>query len=332
MRGRRRFAVLGAGLVFGLSIATTGTAVAAKPAQSEHQRIVAYWTPARLAAAKPRDFVRTAGGGFVQAPSPKARPGGGGGNVTGASWTNGGQVVVRTGKVVFTLNSGDYICSGSVVNDSSSSISVVLSAGHCAYDGADGGFARNWMFIPNFDGAPTYTCANTVYGCWTAKALVVDSGFANSGGFNTQATKHDWSFAVVGNGGKQNNQLQTAVGGSFGINFTTASGTVYAFGYPAAGKYHGSDLTYCAGPVFNDPNNGNATLGMACDMTGGSSGGPWFTGFNESTGVGALNALNSYGYSGVKNMYGPKFNGNTQATYNAANGNPSGNTIVSVAP
>ena len=29
---------------------------------------------------------------------------------------------------------------------------------------------------------------------------------------------------------------------------------------------------------------------MACDMTGGSSGGPWLTGFNETTGVGTLNS------------------------------------------
>ena len=66
---------------------------------------------------------------------------------------------------------------------------------------------------------------------------------------------------------------------------------------------------------------------MACGMTGGSSGGPWLKGFSEATGSGTLNSLNSYGYSGLKNMYGPKFNGNTQAVYNAAN-SATGNTIV----
>jgi hypothetical protein len=334
MRGRRRFAVLGAGLVIGLSIATAGTAAAAKPAQTEHQRILAYWTPQRLADAKPRDFVRTPGGGFQKAPHQNAKPPrpGGGTTVTGASWTKGGAIQTRSGKVVFTMDSGDYICTGSIVADAGSNgVSIVMSAGHCAYDAADGGFARNWMFIPDFDGAPTYTCGNTLYGCWTARALVVDSGFSGSGGFNTQATRHDWSFAVVPTGGK-NGQLLESQFGSFSISTSTASGQVYSFGYPAAGKYHGSDLTYCAGPVFNDPYNANVTLGMACDMTGGSSGGPWLTSFNESTGSGTLNGLNSYGYSGIRNMYGPKFNANTQATFNRANQAPTQNAIVSVQP
>ena len=334
MRGRRRFGVLGASLVFGLTIVSTGTAVAAKPVMTDHQRTIAYWTPQRLANAKPRDFVRTPSGDFVRAPQPQAKPPrpGGGANVTGASWTKGGQIQTRSGKVVFTMDSGDYICTGTVAADASNNgVSIVMSAGHCAYDAADGGFARNWMFIPNFDGAPTYTCANTIYGCWTARALVIDSGFANSGGFNTQATKHDWSFAVVPAGGKSGQLLETQFPG-FGHSFSTASNTVYSFGYPAAGKYHGSDLTYCAGPVFNDPNNGNATLGMACDMTGGSSGGPWLTTFDENTGVGTLNGLNSYGYSGIRNMYGPKFNGNTSATFNRADQAPISNQIVTVQP
>ena len=226
MRGRRRFALLGLGMVIGLTIASAGTAVAAKPAQNAHQRTLAYWTASRIAHAKPRDFLRAPGGEFEKGPHRDAkppRPGGGGGNVTGASWTKGGQIQVKSGKVVFTLNSGDYICSGTVVNDNQASVSIVLTAGHCGYDGQDGGFARNWMFIPNFDGAPTYTCASTIYGCWTARALVLDSGFTTAGGFNTQATKHDWTFAVVPAGGKSNTQLDATVG-SFPISFSTASG------------------------------------------------------------------------------------------------------------
>ena len=34
--------------------------------------------------------------------------------------------------------------------------------------------------------------------------------------------------------------------------------------------------------------------------------------------VTTLRSLNSYGYSGISNMYGPKFNGNTQTVFNAA--------------
>ncbi len=105
---------------------------------------------------------------------------------------------------------------------------------------------------------------------------------------------------------------------------------VHAFGYPAAGRYKGKDLTYCAGNTFNDPNNSNLTWGIACNMTGGSSGGPWIGGFTQAGG-GTLTSLNSYGYSGLSNMYGPKFNANTQAVYNRANTSTS-NQIVNVAP
>jgi hypothetical protein len=66
---------------------------------------------------------------------------------------------------------------------------------------------------------------------------------------------------------------------------------------------------------------------MACGMTGGSSGGPWLSSFTEGTGVGTLSSLNSYGYSGIKNMYGPKFNSETQAVYNAANTGTGNHTV-----
>jgi V8-like Glu-specific endopeptidase len=218
------------------------------------------------------------------------------------------------------------------VNDTRSDVSLVLTAAHCAYDQANNSFATNWMFIPDFDAAPSYSCGATVYGCWTAQALVVDSGFATAGGFNAQATRHDYAFAVVGAGGDNLAQLDGTVG-SFAIQFSGVSSrnTLYAFGYPAAGKYQGSDLTYCAGKIGTDPYNSGNTWSMACDMTGGSSGGPWLASFNENTGVGILSSLNSYGYSGIRNMYGPKFNDNTQATFTSADATTT-NAIVPVAP
>lgn len=47
-------------------------------------------------------------------------------------------------------------------------------------------------------------------------------------------------------------------------------------------------------------------------MTGGSSGGPWFT-------QGLQNSVNSFGYSGVRNtMFGPYFGAAIQSAYQAA--------------
>jgi V8-like Glu-specific endopeptidase len=313
------------------AIPAAGSVGAAGPRVSEHDRIVAFWTPARQKSAIPRDFVR-AGDKFV----PRGKPGGGGsGGVTGASWNGGGLILKASGKVYFVMGASAYVCSGSVVNDSrngASGKSLVLTAGHCAYDETNHAFATNWLFIPDYDDGPTLSnCNNTAYGCWTSEGLFVHNGFATAGGFNTQATIHDWAFAVVGNGGKagaSSPQLDATVG-SFGITYSgiSSSQKLYAFGYPAAGKYHGNDLTYCAGNIITDNLNDDLTWGMACGMTGGSSGGPWLSSFTESTGIGTLSSLNSYGYSGIKNMYGPKFNSETQAVYNAANTGTGNHTV-----
>ena len=228
------------------------------------------------------------------------------------------------------MGGSGWVCSGTVVTDTRSTKSLVLTAGHCAIDETTQEFATNWLFMPDFDGAPTFTCGSTVYGCWTAEALVVQAGFANAGGFNDEAVKHDFAFAVVGDGGKGGTvspRLETAVGGSFPLVYNLPGQTpavikgqkLYAFGYPAAGRYKGKDLTYCAGAITEDSLVANATWGMACNMTGGSSGGPWLASFSEQTGSGSLGSLNSYGYSGQSVMYGPKFNSDTKAVYDAAN-------------
>jgi hypothetical protein len=312
-------------LLLPLAVAPVAAGDPQANAKAEQARIAKYWTAERIASAKPRDFVRTADGKFV----PKAKPGSG----TGASWTGGGPVVQRTGKVLFTMAGSNWVCSASAVNDGRSTYSLVLTAGHCAYDETNGGFATNWTYVPSYDTSPTFTCGQTTYGCWMSQGLVVDSGFATAGGFNTQATVHDFAISIVG-AGTNGTQLD-AIGGagsSYPIAYPAIStgATVHAFGYPAAGRYHGSDLTYCTGPTFNDQYNDNKTWGIACDMTGGSSGGPWLAGFTQAGG-GTLTSLNSYGYRGLNNMYGPKFNANTQAVYNRAN-TTTGNFIVTVAP
>jgi hypothetical protein len=288
-------------------------------AKAEHDRTIAYWTKERIVNAIPRDFEKS-GSAFNLTPKAKpVRPPSGGGSVTGASWTAGGPILARSGRVVFTMGGGDWICSGSVVDDGDrAGYSMVLTAGHCAVDETNGQFATNWMFIPAFDTAPTYTCSASAYGCWTATALVVRKEFANAGSFNDTAVTNDWAFAIVGAGGTSGNaQLDTTVG-SYPIGFSgVAKGNkLYAFGYPAAGKYHGKDLVYCAGAIVEDAGTSNLTWGMPCNMTGGSSGGPWLSNFESGTTT--LSSLNSYGYRGQSVMYGPKFNTRTSDTYTAA--------------
>jgi len=332
-------------------VATMGAALlipsagAAPPdPKSEHDRTVEFWTHARVAKAKPRDFVYDpATGRFVPSERAKGgRPGGGSGTgtVTGASWTKGGLVKETTGKVLFALGSSYYVCSASVATDpalNGTGRAAILTAAHCAYDETADAFASRWTFIPDYDEAPAPVstsnasyCNDTAYGCWTASRLIVHTGYAGEESFTNNAVKHDFAFAVVGPGGKSGTaDLDVAVGGAQAIAFDAAITTTpaHAFGYPAAQKYKGNDLVYCAGPVGTDPNTGGATYSIACDMTGGSSGGPWLTTL-DSGGRGTLESVNSYGYSGVSNMYGPKLNANAQALYTEAGTSTAGNKVV----
>jgi hypothetical protein len=304
------------------------------PGKSEHDRIVEFWTNERVASAIPRDFSYDA---RSKSFSPNGKPGGGGATTTqGSSWSAGGEVLNTTGKVLFAMAGTYYVCSASVADDTASGRSIILTAGHCAYDETNGAFATNWMFVPAYDSAPaTLTtsgsfCAQTLYGCWTASALVVANGFASAGGFNDQAIVHDYAFAVVGAGGKSGTaQLDATVGGH-PIQFSSVAGgsDTYLFGYPASGRYKGKDLVYCRGPLGFDAQAANVTYGVACNMTGGSSGGPWFTSFSGSTGSGTMMSVNSYGYTGTTAMFGPKLNAETQTMFGIA-ATASSNTIVS---
>jgi V8-like Glu-specific endopeptidase len=323
---RLRVPALMAALFLLAALPGTAGARGGDAARSEHDRILAYWTPARIASAKPRDYVMTPAGHLVPAAKPPGTPGGGGGGgggggtVTGKSWTGSGAIEIRSGRVLFSDADGSWICSASAISDGSAtdSYSLVLTAGHCAFDG-HGGWASNWLYIPDFDDAPTYSCDSTAYGCWTARALALSSAFVSGGGFGNDTIEYDWAIAVVGPGGHANGQLDALGSYQLRTSGNTGSTTAWPFGYPAAGKYKGNDLVYCRGGTVDDP-YGADTWGVACDMTGGSSGGPWLVETtNPADGSGRVASLNSYGYSGLKYMFGPRFNADTQAVYNAAN-------------
>lgn len=327
-------------LLFGVAVAiglyvASGPATAAPPEQatsaSEHARIVEFWTAERIAAAIPRDLVLDG----PLAPGTLAKPDGvgngngkngggdGGGDtststaVEGAPWNGGGTVRSTTGKVLFTLGFTYYVCSGTVVDDTVADRSLVLTAGHCVFDEASNTWATNWMFMPDFAaGGQLFDCFSTVYGCWTAE------GYATTLAWSNGDLNKDYAFAVMRLGGHTADLELDQLVGSQEIAFNVTHPTdVYAFGYPHASPYDGNDLVYCAGTDAADTWGGSNDYGLRCDMTGGSSGGGWYVNFDETTGQGQLNSVNSFRYlrgPASKNMYGPYFDGLTEFTYNTA--------------
>ncbi|HLU46011.1 MAG TPA: peptidase [Natronosporangium sp.] len=284
---------------------------------AEQQAVLEYWTPERMAAAVPieqlagdvlarlpRTGTPAAGAPMVVEPTPAAdltdagitafpHPGG--------PWTGGGLVTSTAGRVFFTYQGRQASCSGNAVTSANGS--VVMTAGHCIK--LDGAYHTNWMFVPGYDHG------SEPYGRWTARQVFVTPQWHSMENIN-----YDIGAAVVN---LQNGNRLTDVVGGQGVAFNQSRGVaMYAFGYPAASPYDGSRLIYCSGNTFNDPLFSTA-IGMNCNMTGGSSGGPWFRNFNEATGAGIQNSVNSFGYTFFPNvMFGPYFGTDGQNVYQNA--------------
>ena len=257
-----------------LAVAPVAAGDAQAKAKAEHQRIVNYWTAERIAGAKPRDFVKDRGR-QVRAQGQAAR-----------------RRRRQHRRLVDPGRPGRPAHRQGAVHDGRRQLGLLgLGRQRQPHDPLAGPHRRalrlrrgNQRLRDQLDLRPLVRYLADVHlrpddlRLLDRPGLVVDSGFATAGGFNTQATVHDFAFAIVGAGtkGTRLDALDARVG-SYPIAYPAIStgNPVHAFGYPAAGRYHGKDLTYCTGNTFNDPNNGNLTWGIACNMTGGSSGGPW---------------------------------------------------------
>jgi V8-like Glu-specific endopeptidase len=270
------------------------------------ERVTGYWTRDRMRSAVPMERLfkakqssrkAVAQGAKQLLPATKALPV----PSTGSSWTGGGEVARTAGRVFFTYQGRSASCSGDAVT--SANKSTVVTAGHCVK--LDGAWHTNWVFVPGYDDG------KRPYGTWTAKQTLITPQWDAGEDLN-----YDVGAAVVNP--LDGRRLVDVVGGQ-GIAFNQRRGQImYAFGYPAEPPYDGSALTYCSGPVINDL-LGSTTQGMACDMTGGSSGGPWFLSFDRASGTGVQNSVNSFKYNILPtHMFGPYFGADAQSLYGKA--------------
>jgi V8-like Glu-specific endopeptidase len=317
-RTMRRSAVLLAAGALGLagfaapsSAAPVSTTVVHQAAVTAAQAdaVAEYWTPQRMRSAIPMDTLlgkvsigelTDVARGLPQTVAPsggvstQAFPNG------GSAWTGGGQVVSTAGRVFFTFQGRNASCSGNAVT--SANESTVITAGHCVK--LEGSFHTNWAFVP------AYNNGNAPFGTWTARQTLATPGWVATEDINV-----DIGAAVVN---QLNGQNLTDVVGAQGIAFNQPRAqNMYAFGWPAAAPYDGTRMIYCSGRTFNAfLSNG---IGMTCNMTGGSSGGPWFQNFSEATGTGLVNSVNSYKINFIPTwMFGPYFGADAQNLYNTA--------------
>ena len=288
----------------------TPAAAAPKTNPKSPPETSAYWTAERMKNAKPRE---------------RAKPGGGGTGGTQTDWSRFtvplagstyGTEDRKNGKLFFSIDGASYVCSGTAVN-ATAGVNLVWTAGHCVTDGP-GHDATNVMFVPG------YYKGQEPFGRWTYTQLDSTPGWERQG---ADRFRYDVGAVRVQRVGAPTATFAGTIGTrpiTFGSNPTGQR--IVSYGYPAAGKFNGSQQFACASPfrrwdtlAFSDP------MQISCDMTGGSSGGGWFHDVDGNSVAGAgepLISVNSYGYQFEKNtMYGPYMPSSStsqaQALYNA---------------
>jgi hypothetical protein len=233
----------------------------------------------------------------VAGQSPQAKPGGGTSGATSVEVPL--PYPSAPGKVFFTDGGINYVCSGTALV--SSNESVVWTAGHCVNEGP-GAFYTNFMFVP------AYRDGVAPYGSFAGATLVTTSGWRTSGEFGV-----DLGAAVVGTN-ESGESLSDAVAEVPPVFSSARNQSYQGYGYPAARKFNGQRMRVCnTAWSRNDASTIPATMGVPCNMTGGSSGGGWVTA------SGAVASVVSYGYSSLKNvLFGPYQETEAQQLYSSA--------------
>ena len=193
------------------------------------------------------------------------------------------------------ITGGGY-CSASVISvgtAANGTRSIIVTAGHCVYDREHGKWYPGWTFVPaDRNGSAPYG----TFPAWRARTL--------TNYITTGATRYD--VAVISLGKNSAGQKATYYTGWLGRSWNYGSTqSLHAQGYPSnleSGKY-----TYtCAAESFS---GGTDVLGMGCNMTFGSSGGPWIRVFDpyQSGARNYVNSVVSGGTPGTNTFYGARF-------------------------
>jgi hypothetical protein len=226
------------------------------------------------------------------------------------------------GKLFFNIGTSRFVCSASVVT--AANFSVVWTAGHCVFSPGFG-FHSNFLFVPAQ--RKIGTVPNSPFGEWTAFTATTLAGWTNG------LLEYDHGALVMNRGGLLNSTVGETVGMLGFMADAPRNQHWHLFGYPQAPQappsidpqFDGFHQEICASTWAADdqPTGGPAdpmTIGVGCDSTGGTSGGPWIVDFNSTpttTSGGTpvvlnlLNGNNSYRYGGGApnslRLFGPYF-------------------------
>ncbi len=166
------------------------------------------------------------------------------------------------GKLYIT---GEGYCTASVISPNN----IIVTAAHCVYDTVANKWFTGWIFVPadNNGAAP--------YGAFPWVSARILTAWKNASG---AVRRYDIALITMDKN-SNGDSLSSSVGWlGRSWNFSYIQ-HMHAFGYPS-----NIDSRYtraCAAESFS---GGTDVLGMGCDMTYGSSGGPWIRVFTPYQG------------------------------------------------
>jgi hypothetical protein len=260
---------------------------------------LSFWTPARMRRARPLAASAAGQGGLARGSELPARSD----FAAVADPTAPGS---RQNGAIFIVVPGGGLgrCSGTAVD--APNLSVVVTAGHCVHEFRHW-FDRDWVFVPGYhDGVRPF-------GVFAARWLGATRLWVADGSENA-----DVGAAVVGRN-ERGRRLGAAVGGDR-IAFGLPPSQVFDIhGYPVEPPFDGATQRVCAGTPFLGHDvasflwRGPLNLGLACEVTGGASGGGWTI---EGD---VLNSVTDYGYGDDRTTdFGAYFGGAVRALYERA--------------
>jgi len=214
------------------------------------------------------------------------------------------------GVLFFEQYGVDYRCSAASIGNS-----AIWTAGHCIHkgDNSPDGWSTNVVF------APAYKNGNAPLGVWTVSDFDPDNPNLFTKGFWYEFgdLRYDMAGAVLN---EWNNQTISEVVGSLGFAYKLSGGLHWLnMGYPSAPPFDGKTQQICAASfAYADTSMpAPSPVAMGCDMTRGSSGGPWILSFSGHVGsTNFLNGNNSYRYtSHPEELYSPYFGDAAKSLY-----------------
>jgi V8-like Glu-specific endopeptidase len=212
------------------------------------------------------------------------------------------------GVMFFKRGGSSFRCSAASIGDN-----AIWTAGHCIHAG-DGELDKNGNVIDqgtwstNVIFVPGYRNGNAPFGVWQAEDYnlkTTPEWFVS----RSLDLRYDIGGAVLNlNGGQRLSQVVGSLGFAYNMDNSLHWTNI---AYPSDFPFNGFSQQICAGSFAYADTSQPAPfpVAMGCDMTRGSSGGPWILDFSGTAGgSNFLNGNNSYRYPTHPNeLFSPYF-------------------------